>query len=176
LDSPQKDKIQPFFVNSVPKSGTHLMRPLLEGILSLQHHAFIYPGKLDQISEHQLILSKMPSNHFSNGHFYYSKEYEKMLNNLRLKQIFLYRDPRDIVISYAYFFMELVNTSTYHFFVQNNMDFKQRCLALINGIESLNRMNINSWYRLFIDWKYRKNVLPITFETLVESSQSQKKC
>jgi sulfotransferase 6B1 len=118
----------------------------------------------------------MTNNHFSNGHFYYSKEYETMLNNLNLKQIFLYRDPRDIVVSYAYFFMKLENTPTYHFFVKNNMDFKQRCLALINGIDSLNRVNIDLWYRLFIDWKNKNNIPPITFETLIESSQSQKKC
>ncbi|SDI13056.1 sulfotransferase domain-containing protein [Alteribacillus bidgolensis] len=172
-----KSNIQPFFVNSIAKSGTHLVRPLLEGIPSLKHFAFIYPGKLQQLSEHKLILSKMPSNHFANGHIFYSKEYENMLHTLNLKQIFLYRDPRDIVVSYAYFYMKLKNTPPHRFFIENNMNVKQRLLAFINGFKTdyVYRGDINSWYRNFIEWKYADHVLPITYESLVKSKQSQRK-
>ncbi|WLD93484.1 sulfotransferase domain-containing protein [Alkalihalobacillus sp. AL-G] len=178
MDSRHPKTIEPFFVNSIAKSGTHLLKQLIEGIPSIKHYDSIYQGTYPlQYQKYKTILSNIPPNHFVNGHLYYSRQYMGLFNSLNLKQIFLYRDPRDIVVSYAYFFMKLKNNPTRRFFVENNYDVKGRCVALINGFECgyVSRMNINDWYRQFLGWKYANNVLPISYESLVESSKSQKK-
>ncbi|WP_408008503.1 sulfotransferase domain-containing protein [Pseudalkalibacillus sp. A8] len=174
MTNPPQRLIQPFFANSIAKSGTHLLRPLLEGIPSLNHYDFIYPGVLHQLPEHRTILSKMPPNNFSNGHIHYSKDYEQLFRSLNLKQIFLYRDPRDIVVSYAYFFMKLKGTPTYRYFTENNLNIKKRCLAIINGFKTdyTFRGDINTWYRHFTPWRDVDYVLPISYESLIESPSS----
>ncbi|WP_394172686.1 sulfotransferase domain-containing protein [Guptibacillus hwajinpoensis] len=170
------DLIKPFFVNSIAKSGTHLLRPLLEGVPNLKHDAFIYPGHLHQLDEHRKILSKLKPNHFANGHLFHSQEYVQMIKQLHLKQLFLYRDPRDIVVSYAYFFMRFPDHPYRRFFTENNMSVKERCSYFINGnlTGGLVRPNINNWYRKFLGWKNEDGVLPISYESLVHSDFSQK--
>jgi hypothetical protein len=166
--------IQPFFVNSIPKSGTHLMKPLLEGIPNLEHHAFLFPGRSDQMSEHKRILSEMPFNHFSNGHIFYSQEYGNLLKSLNIKQLFLYRDPRDIVVSYVHFFAKFPNHQYKRYFVEKNLNLKERLLFIINGSLEGRRQNINDWYHNFLPWMYEEDVLSVKYEDLVHSPESQK--
>ncbi|MCA0987860.1 sulfotransferase domain-containing protein [Guptibacillus algicola] len=167
--------ITPFFANSIAKSGTHLMKQLLEGHPSLTHHAFIYPGHLDQLQDHKKTLSSLQQNSFANGHIFHSKEYVALFNELQLKQLFLYRDPRDIIVSYCYFFMRFPDHPYRRFFLENNLSIKERCLLFINGVDSetVRRPNIAVWYNKFLGWKNEPNVLPVSYESLVESPESQ---
>lgn len=167
--------IKPFFANSIAKSGTHLMKQLLEGVPALNHHKSIFMGHLTQLQEHTKTLSSLPPNTFANGHLYHSKEYVELFNRLQLKQLFLYRDPRDIVVSYAYFFMRFPDHPYYRYFTKNNMSIQDRCLLLINGADTdlIRRPNIAAWYNKFLGWKSEKNVLPISYESLVYSAESQ---
>ncbi|MCF6136375.1 sulfotransferase domain-containing protein [Pseudalkalibacillus berkeleyi] len=167
-------KIQPFFVNSIPKSGTHLMKPLLEGIPNLKHHAFLFPGRSDQILEHKRILSEMSHNHFSNGHIFYSQEYKNLLKLLNIKQLFLYRDPRDIVVSYVHFFDRFPDHQYKKYFNEKNLNLKERLLFIINGSLEGRRQNINNWYHNFLPWRDEENVLAVKYEDLVHSPESQK--
>ncbi|MGM7700380.1 sulfotransferase domain-containing protein [Pseudalkalibacillus sp. Hm43] len=166
--------IDPFFVNSIAKSGTHLIRPLLEGVPELKHQNFIYPGHIYQLQEHKQVLSRMSANQFANGHLFHSEEYVKLFEDLNMKQVFLYRDPRDIVVSYAHFFMKFPNHPYYQFFTENNMTVQSRCKLIINGNEILRRPNINDWYHRFLPWKNEPNVLPVKYENLVASPELQK--
>ncbi|MCF6409958.1 sulfotransferase domain-containing protein [Pseudalkalibacillus salsuginis] len=169
-------QIQPFFANSIAKSGTHLLRPLLEGIPSLNHHTFIYPGRLDQLEEHRRILATMATNHFANGHLHYSPQYSALFKHLNMKQLFLYRDPRDIVVSYAYFFMKFKGHPYERYFTENNMNIKERCTALINGFNTVyaHRSNINMFYQNFLGWMSEANILLVPYESLVHSKESQR--
>ncbi|WP_261129928.1 sulfotransferase domain-containing protein [Bacillus sp. Marseille-Q3570] len=171
-DSP----IQPFFANSIAKSGTHLLRPLLEGIPSIKHQAFIYPGLIQQLDEHRNILSSMPANHFANGHLHYSPQYAQMFKQLDMKQIFLYRDPRDIVVSYAYFFMKFSGHPYERFFRENKMSVRSRCLLLINGFNNsyAHRSNIKQFYERFLGWMSEENIHLVSYESLVHSAESQR--
>lgn len=168
--------IKPFVVNSVAKSGTHLLRPLIEGVPNIKHDAFIYPGHLYQLDEHKKLLSTLKPNHFANGHLFHSQEYVQMFKQLHLKQLFLYRDPRDIVVSYAYFFMRFPDHPYRQYFTENNMSVKERCSYFINGnlTGQLTRTDIDKWYRRFLGWKKEEGVLPISYESLVHSDLSQK--
>ncbi|WP_408009725.1 sulfotransferase domain-containing protein [Pseudalkalibacillus sp. A8] len=169
-------QIQPFFANSIAKSGTHLLRPLLEGIPSLNHHTFIYPGLLHQLEEHRRILSSMPANHFANGHLHYSPQYAELFKKLNMKQIFLYRDPRDIVVSYAYFFMKFKGHPYERYFTENNMNIRDRCLAMTTGFntEYTHRSNINMFYQNFLGWMSETNIILVPYESLVHSKESQR--
>lgn len=91
MSSQSHTTIPPFFVNSIPKSGTHLMKPLLQGVPALTHHAFIFPGHPNQVTDHMNKLSSMKTNEFANGHIFYNPEYKTLFQLLKLKQVFQYR-------------------------------------------------------------------------------------
>ncbi|SDI12835.1 sulfotransferase domain-containing protein [Alteribacillus bidgolensis] len=167
-------KIPAFFVNSIPKSGTNLLKQLLLGIPGLSHipskHEF-YGGRLNQ--DARLRLQNMKPKEFGAGHVMYSMEWANLFKELNMKQIIISRDPRDIVVSYVQFIKRFPTLSPFFSFVVNNLKTdKERYLTIIRGLANMQR-DINGLIRGFIGWFNNPNTLHITFESLVSSVESQ---
>src|ERR1700738_2045867 len=86
-----------FFVTTVPKSGTHLINKVLMHITGKE---------LGWNTETTIEQSSI--DHFSNANFFYLAHAPCVGNNFeiikknKLKVILLLRDPRDVLVSYAY--------------------------------------------------------------------------
>ncbi|MGI9237147.1 MAG: hypothetical protein ACR2QZ_07100 [Woeseiaceae bacterium] len=93
---------EPVFLNSVPKSGTHLIRNVMRMFVPVEqqyHQAFIQHPVLRQ---HQMAFSAaMP--HLSWGHLLFSDDAAIVLRETR--HILLVRDPYDWVLARARFFL-----------------------------------------------------------------------
>jgi hypothetical protein len=93
---------EPVFLNSVPKSGTHLVRNVMRMFVpndQQYHQAFIQHPVLRQ---HQAAFSQsMP--HLSWGHLLFSDDAAIVLRHV--KHILLVRDPYDWVLARARFFL-----------------------------------------------------------------------
>jgi sulfotransferase 6B1 len=168
--------LPPFFFNSIPKSGTHLMFQMLTGIpnLSFKPSNHVFEGLSNQLEAHRNLLSSLNTNEFLSGHIYYSRKWTKMLKELKIKQIFLYRDPRDVLVSYNHY-QEQTNTQLYQFFVKHNYSHKERLLAIINGIDNdeYGHQSFGEWFSKFIGWLYSKNVFSVKYENLIKSKNQQ---
>jgi hypothetical protein len=175
------DILQKFFLNSVPKSGTNLLTQLLLGMPKVSHsfseHQFFnpydYEGNLKKIQ-------KIKHNEFAVGHMYYSKRWAKMLTDESMKSIFIYRDLRDIVVSYTYFIVEKPQYhrhQLYHYFTNTLKTNKDRYLALIHGIDTgdMKYPTISQWFTPFLGWLGDPNTLCITYESLVGSEEERAK-
>jgi hypothetical protein len=169
-------QIPGFFLNSVPKSGTHLMKQILLGIPNITHnpaHGF-YEGFRKDDKENFIRLGQIKPNTFASGHVYYSKEWSDMLKQLGIKHIFIIRDLRDIVISYTNFIVEKYPAHHLHVYMTKKLRTpKQRYLALIQGINELNYPNIHEWFTSFHGWMKDPNVHLVTFEGLMLSKESR---
>lgn len=172
------DELPPFFLNSVPKSGTHLLKQALQGIPQIKHDPKneLYEGYLNQIDNHRKILSELKPNEFAAGHIYFSTEWAKMIQTLNMKQIFIYRDPRDVVISYVHFIMDKYPYHPLYPYLQKLPTDKERFLTFINGVEfnGLKYPNIKDWYNRFVGWHITKNTLSIRYEDLVNNDLQRK--
>ncbi len=91
---------QPLFLNSVPKSGSHLLRNIVRMFVPvecqyqaefIQHH-FI---------QHHLAAFDPSRNMLSWGHLFFTEEFRQLLANVR--QIVLVRDPYQWVLAQARF-------------------------------------------------------------------------
>lgn len=91
---------QPLFLNSVPKSGSHLLRNIIRMFVPvesqyqadfIQHH-FI---------QHHLAAFDPARNMLSWGHLFYLEQFKPLLANVR--HIVLVRDPYDWVLAQARF-------------------------------------------------------------------------
>lgn len=94
--------IEPVFLNSVPKCGTHLVRNIMRMFVPVDqqyHRAFIQHAILRQ---HQVAFSEaMP--HLSWGHLLFSDDAAIVLRHVR--HIVQIRDPYDWVLARARFFL-----------------------------------------------------------------------
>lgn len=93
---------KPAFLNSVPKSGTHLMRNIIRMFVPVEqqyHKAFI---QIPQLRQHLSAFSqKQP--HLSWGHLLFSDDSAAALKNVN--HIVLVRDPYNWVLARARFFL-----------------------------------------------------------------------
>lgn len=180
MEKKESDVLPSFFMNSVPKSGTHLLKSILQGMPNVTHDpnkSELYNGYPYQLKDHFHKLSQMKPNEFGAGHILYSPEWLQMLKQLNMKHIFISRDLRDVVVSYVYFIVEKYPSHPlYEYFTKDARDQKQRYLAFINGVqtEKIKYPSIADWFRPFQGWIKDPYTLSITFEDLVRSKESSR--
>jgi hypothetical protein len=172
------DQLPPFIMNSIPKSGTHLLKQMLKSIPHTRHNPYneFYEGYPHDLQKHYHQLRQMKPNEFGAGHIFYSKEWANMLKQLGMKHIFLSRDPRDIIVSFTHFIVEKYPYHPLHdYFKEDLKTNKQRYLCLIHGVkkEKVKYPSIDEWIGRFKKWIKDPNTLSITFEDLMNSPDSR---
>jgi Sulfotransferase domain len=167
-------ELHPFILNTIPKSGTHLLKQLLLGmnpnVITNNPHHVLYGAPEFNKNEDIERLNHMEANQFIHGHFYYMHFWKDLFDKNDLKQIFLIRDLRDIVLSYSYFIDKLPNHPLFKSFYENQTSTQDRCLTLINGMTDpkLNLVypSIDTWFGSFQGWMELSNVLTVKYEDL----------
>ncbi|WP_377889533.1 sulfotransferase domain-containing protein [Alkalihalobacillus sp. R86527] len=173
-------ELDPFVMISIPKSGTHLLKQILLGIPGMKH----YPdkGMFGHFNNQpKLQLSRTESlekNEFVNGHVFCSDDWDAFFTKLNMKKIFVMRDPRDVVVSYAYFIPTLPIHPLYETFTQKGFTHRDRIKFLIEGGQPITpkkpyQPNVEEWYKSFSEWKNRPDVFTIRFEDLISSEKSR---
>ncbi|MCF6409158.1 sulfotransferase domain-containing protein [Pseudalkalibacillus salsuginis] len=172
--------LPPFLLNTIPKSGTHLVKQMLRGIPGMNHHPD--KGMFGHIQYQTSIqlerIKDLTNNEFVNGHLFYSTEWETFFKELSMKQIFVYRDPRDVIVSYAYFIPALKIHPLYDTFKQEGFTHRDRIKFLIKGGQPTDpkkayQPDVLEWYKSFSTWIGKDNVHPVRFEDLISSDTSR---
>jgi hypothetical protein len=168
------------FLNSVPKSGTHLLQQITLGMprLKISPNGQFYEGYSAQLPDHYRRLQHLKHFEMGAGHVYYSDQWAKMSKQLGIKQIFISRDPRDVVVSFTHFIVNKYPQHELHaYFTQNLKTQKQRYQALIQGVDNhvVQYPSIAEWFNRFYGWTKDSNTLHITYEELMRSYDSRMK-
>ena len=151
---------------SIPKCGTHLLKKCIWSLTGTKSVAE------DQINPYIASPEKFKhksknKTHWRN-HLFYNESFEPFLNNSQNAFFFIYRDPRDQIVSFAYY-MKLYN----HSVKANEITFDQLLMELITSEsgEIYNNQppckNINEIYKKYIPWLSATHVCSIRFEDLV---------
>lgn len=177
MNHTNKLELSPFFVNTIPKSGSHLLRQLLQGLPQVTHdwdRHWYFEGHSNQIQEHQNRLQTLKNNECAFGHVFYSDKWAAMLNQLGMKRMFLYRDPRDVVVSYVYYVMNKLQTDVFYPYFSRCSTQQDRYRAVIEGFKDgpYRRPGINEWYGRFMKWSKDEQALVIKFEDLVGENRT----
>lgn len=175
-------EIPRFFLNSIPKSGTHLLKQLLLGIPGIHYNSQIglYGHYEYQTVEKLQPIKNLPPHSFANGHLHYSAKWETFFKELNMKQVFVWRDPRDVLISYAHFIPKTQIDHLYPTFTQEGFTHRDRIKFLIEGGPLVedgkpDHPGIQEWYQSFSGWLNRPNVHAIRFEDMIASEQLKRK-
>jgi hypothetical protein len=170
--------LPPVFFNSIAKSGTHLLLQALSGVPGLRPYLLppYFEGLSERLADDRARLSQVGPGGLAFGHVYYSPEWASMLEELGFAQVFLYRDPRDVVVSLMHYATrqapDMAVLSHLSHCLHTDPD---RLLAIITGFEhdGIRLRDIDWHFRLFLPWCGKPGVLSVQFEDLAGTSTSQ---
>lgn len=188
-----------FFLNSLPKSGTHLVGKLF-GFFELKfskvnfsstsiYGRYTLPKSLlrgpmlgqpslevgldvaacVRMSWAENALKKVKSNEYCGGHAPYSDCLNMLLQDNEIKTIHIIRDPRDVIVSWAHYVPKI----SWHYGYKGleNLSLEQRVRKILHGYHSGNFI-LESFYEILSRsnaWINKENVLTINFEDIVGS-------
>ena len=172
-----KNQGAPILVNSVPKSGTHLLYQLFSNSNYLyDYNTFIasmpsFTQKEIGISKTLNQISSIMSQELVRGHIFYNKSIDKLINSRKIIHFFIYRDPRDIAISEANYLYDMNKFHSLHKTYKNLHSFEDRILFSILGNEYIKTKtfypNISERFSMYKKWIESNNILCVKYEDLV---------
>ncbi|MBW2369682.1 MAG: sulfotransferase domain-containing protein [Deltaproteobacteria bacterium] len=182
----------PIFLNSLPKSGTHLLSKALTGLPGIKHSGshlerkkiaeFVDPGVdfplkgredihiPNDLTAIDRLLNTIKTGQFITSHMVFNPPMHNLLKKLNYKVLLLMRDPRDVVLSWANFVAKEKTHLLYPYFSEKSLDY---CIACgIKGIEkeiTLTRRQppIEELIRRHSKWKTDGGAFFIKFEDLI---------
>jgi len=167
---------------SIPKCGTHLS---IKTISLLSDRECISTSLHDK-KEKLYYLTNLPANYFWKSHEKYQGYIADQLLKTKSKIIFIYRDPRDCIISHIYW----NEFGRYEYYPERilehspEFDMSTAIFSMIRGdttYKNSHEINIANFFKSYLPWSNVPGVLTIQFEDLVGpqgggSAQKQYEC
>ncbi len=176
----------PIFGNSKPKSGSHLLLQILNGFTQIMPYRYVdadpirtvkYEGGRRAADEILADLKRVPDGVISWGYLEATKENASFLTAAGRVNYFIYRDPRDMLVSQIFFATDMHEEHGMHAYYNSLPDFGARLNVAITGIDrdGLYMVNVKQRYEGVFQWldaSWQKNVMCIRFEDLISNRDS----
>ncbi|MBI5822766.1 MAG: sulfotransferase domain-containing protein [Chloroflexi bacterium] len=170
----------PIFGNSKPKSGSHLLLQILNGFTQIMPYRYVDADPIRTISkngtrntEHEILskLSDIPRGVIGWGYVDATKENASFLTGAGRVNYFIYRDPRDMLVSQVFFATDMHEEHGMHAYYNSLSDFDARLNVAITGIDrdGLKMVSVKQRYEGVFQWLEQKNVMCIRFEDLINN-------
>jgi hypothetical protein len=109
------------------------------------------------------------------GHLYYEPLYAQKLNERRAVNYFIYRDPRDVVVSEAHYLREMNRWHRLHPYFLRTSSIEDAIMLSITGLDppipGISYPNIAARFARYEGWLHADDCLAIRFEDLVSDRQ-----
>ncbi len=172
------DEAPPVFGNSKPKSGSHLLSQVLAGFTQIIPYAYVAAEPVRTITKDgrrrtgdEILgeLRRIPQGVIGWGYLEASAENVGFLCQPERVNYFVYRDPRDMLVSQVYFATDMYEEHGMHEYYRSLPDFGARLKAAIAGIDrdGLKMVSVKQRYEGVFQWLSQPEVLCIRFEDLI---------
>lgn len=168
--------------NAMPKSGSHLIIQVLQGLTRLG--PFINPGfppvnrsennsKLPEVSILGNIRRMRPGD-IAYGYIGAKEPFISALTAPGRATIFVYRDPRDMIVSHVFYATQMHTGHGMHqYYNQELHSMEERINAAIQGVEvpGAPLTPVKEKYEAYLGWLKEPEVLCLRFEDLILDRQ-----
>jgi len=166
---------------SFPKSGTHLLDQILLGFSNVapyakRLHSFYaeYEGESGKKREPEKALAWLDSlrpRDIASAHLFARPEAIARVCTPKFAPYFIFRDPRDVVVSHVFYVTDMEARHVHHDYYQSLPDFDSRLKVSILGRPDANIefSNIADRFEPYLGWLNRPEVLTIHFEDLIHA-------
>jgi hypothetical protein len=164
---------------SFPKSGTHLLDQILLGFsrvapFSLRLHSFYaeYEGESGRKRAPEQALrwlDSLRSGDIASAHLFSRPEAVARVTTPTFLSYFIFRDPRDVVVSHVFYITEMELNHVHHAYYQSLPDFDARLKVSILGRPDVDVEfpDIAARFAPYLDWLDQPSVMKIHFEDLI---------
>ncbi len=170
----------PIFGNSKPKSGSHLLLQILNGFTQIMPYRYVEAepvrtitkdGRRKSPAEILVELQRTPQGVIGWGYVEATPENASFLTASGRVNYFIYRDPRDMLVSHVFFATDMQEEHGMHDYYNSLPDISARLKVAITGIDrdGLRMVSVKQRYEGVFQWLEQKNVLNIRFEELVNN-------
>lgn len=178
------EKMPVLFGNSFPKSGTHLLTQILAGFSELGPvvESGLPPvltfegesGKPRPLSRILGELKRFLPGDIGYGHLHALHEVIDLLSREGRAGYFIYRDPRDVVVSHVFYVTDINNRHVHHDHYMQLKDFDERLRVSILGRPELENPfpDIRARFEPYLAWLKERAVLSLRYEDLIENVQA----
>lgn len=164
--------------NSFPKSGTHLLIQILEGLPGIRNYdsfiASIPSIRFRQRSDRSILrrIGWIAPGEAVSAHLFYSPKYVEALEEKRCVRFFIYRDPRDVAVSEAHYltYMNRWHRAHRYFAYQLHTDADRLMTAITGipaGLVSYSYPNVRDRFEPYRGWLHDVDTFAVRFEDLV---------
>jgi hypothetical protein len=165
---------------SFPKSGTHLLDQILLGFANVapyaRHlHSFYaeYEGESGVKREPEQALQWLDSlrpRDVASAHLFARPDAVVRVTSPHFIPYFIFRDPRDVVVSHVFYVTEMELRHVHHAYYQSLPDFDARLKISILGRQDtdIEFPNIAERFLPYLGWLDQPEVLTIHFEGLIQ--------
>lgn len=168
----------PIFGNAKPKSGSHLLLQILNGFTRIMPYRYVEAEPIRTIKRDAgrrtvddilADLRAIPNGVIGWGYVDATKENVSFLTQPGRVNYFIYRDPRDMLVSQVFFATDMHEEHGMHDFYNSLPDFSERLKVAITGIDrdGLKMVSVKQRYDGVFQWLETPGVLCIRFEDLI---------
>ena len=173
----------PVFGNSKPKSGSHLLLQILNGFTQIMPYRYVDANPIRTIKKDggrrtidsvAADLRNVPQGVIGWGYVEASPENVAVLCQPNHVNYFIYRDPRDMLISQVFFATDMHEEHGMHEYYKSLPDFEARLNVAITGIDrdGLKMVSVKQRYEGVFQWldvSRQKHVMCLRFEDLINN-------
>lgn len=172
--------VLPIFGNSKPKSGSHLLLQILNGFTQIMPYKYVdadpvrtitYEGRRKKKEEILADLKRVPKGVIGWGYVDATPENASFLTSDGRVNFFIYRDPRDMLVSQVFFATDMHGEHGMHAYYNSLPDFAARLNVAITGIDKdgLKMVSVKQRYEGVFQWLKQKNTMCLRFEDLINN-------
>jgi len=170
----------PIFGNAKPKSGSHLLLQVLNGFTCIMPYRYVeadpvrtvkYEGGRRNQDDILADLRNQPAGVIGWGYVDATPQIASFLTQSGRVNFFIYRDPRDLLVSQVFFATDMHEEHGMHDFYTSLPDFGERLKVAITGIDrdGLYMVSVKQRYEGVFQWLDQKNVMCMRFEDLINN-------
>jgi hypothetical protein len=167
----------PVVANSFPKSGTHLLLQVLQALPNTTHYgSFIATTPTITFTErsldaHARLVGRLAPGELVPAHLYYHPRHPELLASKHCVHYFIYRDPRDVVVSEAHYLTRMNRWHRLHRYFRELPSDEERITFSILGNAArptpFDYPDVARRFARYRGWIGRGDVLALRFEDLV---------
>jgi hypothetical protein len=172
------EETPPIFGNAKPKSGSHLLLQVLQGLERIMPIAFVAAdpirsvtkqGRRRESAEILRDLRSIPPGVVGWGYLDPTPENVSFLCRPDRVTFFLYRDPRDLLVSQVFFATDMYEEHGMHAYYKSLPDFEARLNVAITGIDQdgLKMVSVKQRYAGVLQWLKTERVCCLRYEDFI---------